>query len=152
MSYYIKRANQWLEVFQEAGKTWCWPRRPSKAATDIRSHIMPDELPDLPTQPGGPPSEFIEEPKNANGTHAQPSPDKHVDGKFVDMTINDEYVVICGWKIERKKEWNVDVKTWRMQMEFLKKKLAARGPMSTANMQGSIDTMDQFRRLVEWEP
>ncbi len=79
-----------------------------------------------------------------NGQHEAK---KMVDGKFVDMEIFDDHVIICGHKIERKKSWNVDVKTWRMQWEFLRKKLAARGPMATANHHGP-DEYELFQKMV----
>jgi hypothetical protein len=83
----------------------------------------------------------------ANGA-VPPQPDeKYVDGKFVDIEIADDYIVLCGTRLERKKISQSDATEWKRQWEFIKKKLAVRGPMATANIHGS--PFDALRKMLE---
>ena len=96
---------------------------------------------------GSPESDWLREDTMVEPTNGQHDPKKTVDGKFVDLEIRDDCVILCGKTIERKKDWNVDVKTWRQQWEFIKQKLARRGPMQTANVRSDLGS---FRKLIEW--
>jgi hypothetical protein len=89
------------------------------------------------------------EPNKPNGT-APPQPDdKFIDGKFVDLIVHEDYIIHCGRKYYRK-DWQDkgDAAEWKRQWEFIKRKLAARGPLATANMHGN--PLDDFKKLIEW--
>jgi hypothetical protein len=78
---------------------------------------------------------------------------KRGDDNFVDLIIHEDYVILVGKKIERvKAAGNLDKKTWVIQWNFLKERLAARGSIRDAN-KPQKSNMEIFRECLNrsWE-
>ena len=68
------------------------------------------------------------------------------DGNFVDLTVFDDRVVLCGTEVKRPR--GVSAKSWRSLWDATRKALERRGSMRAVNDKLSMSSMDDFRRLA----
>ena len=66
--------------------------------------------------------------------------------RFVDLTIVDNEVNLCGTRLIRPK--TVDVQSWLGLWDLVRNALERRGSMRAVNDKLSMSSMDDFRRLA----